>query len=813
EFEGISLTAGYSAFQHDNDNDYVQGKLDARGFDYPTGDSGFDGISNNIDFAIGSSFADGRGHAMAWLTWRKNDALFQGQRDYSSCALSSSGTSCGGSATNAAGNFYVYQFNDMGTEDDEDDFFFGSSASLNPDGSWLDAYGAPYNYAPINYYQRPDERYTFGASVKYEINEHFKPYLETMYINRKSAIQVAESGAFFTGPLSLDCSDPLLGSLCDDFGLDSVNGPVGVYVAKRNVEGGPRHFADETSAFRVVAGLEGAINDSWSYNASFLYGQTTQTIIGTGDFLSDRIVDALLGCPDGSFDGCIFYNVWEPNSVTAEAAAQLQGTSLLNTQTELTSFNAYVTGDLGFGFGSAKGDNLSLVVGTEWREEKYDFTADSHSQAGNFAGAGGPALPLAGKISVEELFLEANIPILKDVGIVKSWGVELGYRHSDYNLSGGADTYKIASSMDFGMVKVRGGFNHAIRAPSTAELFATNQIALFGGLDPCGGDFDDATSTPEPKFTSAQCENLHVDPSDYGFIALNPAAQYNQFVGGNVDLKPEAADTWTFGVVFTPIDDLRITLDYYNIEIEDTIGTIGAQTTVDFCGLTGDAFLCSLVNRNANFGDLWRGSDPATSGHVVNLTGNFGSVQYRGLDLGAAYGWDMLGGRFSVGFQGNFLLDQEISPLASSDASDAIVDATTYDCVGKINSHCQSPEWRHIANIRYSRDWFTVNLRWRYFGEMDYIDDNNDPLFGDRLLCDNDKNAACLGDGSLGAVNYLDLSGSALIGEWGELTIGVNNIADKTPPLVGATLALNANSPGGYDQAGRYFFASFSVKF
>jgi outer membrane receptor protein involved in Fe transport len=574
----------------------------------------------------------------------------------------------------------------------------------------------------------------------------------------------------------------------------------------------------------VVAGLEGAINDSWSYNASFLYGQTTQTIIGTGDFLSDRIVAALLGCqPENTFDGCLPYNVWEPNSVTAEAAAALQGVSLLNTQTQLTSFNAYVTGDLGFGFGSAKGDNLSLVVGTEWREEQYDFTADSHSQAGNFAGAGGPALPLAGKISVEELFLEGNIPILKDVGIFKSWGVELGYRHSDYNLSGGADTYKIASSMDFGMVRVRGGFNHAIRAPGTGELFPTNQIALFGGSDPCSGS--------SPVFTLAQCQNTGVTADKYGSIAANPAAQYNQFVGGNLNLKPEEADTWTFGVVFTPVDDLRITLDYYNIEIEDTISTIGAQTILNFCGTTGDAFLCSLVHRNANTQDLWRGSDPATSGFVENLIGNNGSVEYRGLDLGISYGWDMWGGRFSTNLQGNYLLDQEISPLASSDAIDAIIDSTTYDCVGKINSHCQSPKWRHIANFRYSRDWFTVNLRWRYFGEMDYIGDADEDLFSDKLLCRDDlgepdfiRNATntrwivnpkgqCRGDGSLSAVSYFDLSASALIGEWGELTVGVNNIADKTPPLVGASLALNANSPGGYDQAGRFFFANFSVKF
>jgi outer membrane receptor protein involved in Fe transport len=818
EFEGVSLSAGYSAYQHNNDSDYMQQKLTDRGFAFPDGDSGFDGVSNNIDLSIGSSFADGRGHAMAWLTWRKNEALFQGQRDYSSCALTADGVdifrsngtlrrnACGGSATNAAGDFYFYQ---PGVG--------GSSASLAPDGSWLDHYGAPYNYAPINYYQRPDERYTFGANIKYEINEHFRPYLDLMYINKKDAIQVAESGAFFELVPNIDCTDPLIGTACADLGFDPADGPLNIYVAKRNVEGGPRHFASETASFRAVAGIEGAISDNWSYNASFIYGQTTNTIIGTGDFLSDRILKALLGCqPGNTFDGCIFYDVWHPNSVTAEAAAALQGVSILNTQTSLKSFNAYVTGDLGFGFGSAKGDNLSLVVGTEWREENYDFIADSNSAAGNFSGSGGPSTPVSGKTSVEEIFLEGQIPILKDVGIFKSWGVELGYRHSDYNLSGGADTYKIGSSMDFGMVRIRGGFNHALRAPGIIELFNPQSIALFGGTDPCAG----AT----PTFTLAQCQNTGVSAAKYGLIAANPAAQYNQFIGGNQNLAPEEADTWTFGVVFTPFNDLRITLDWYDIKIEDTIGTVGAQTILNFCGQTGDPTLCSLVHRRPGTEDLWRGSDPSTSGFVTNINGNFGETEYEGLDLGINYGWDMIGGRFTTTLQGTYLLKQENSPLAGVDP--VIVDLTTYDCVGEINSSCQAPKWRHIASLRYSRDWFTVNLRWRYYGEMDYVDAVTDvPLVTDKLVCDPSNVPAgasaatqlawshCSGDQTVHAVNYFDLSASALIGEWGELTVGVNNVADKAPPLVGASLAANANSPGGYDQAGRFFFANFTVKF
>lgn len=793
EFEGISLSAGTSAYQHNNDNRYMQRLMDDAGFDYPTGDSGLDGVSKNIDLAIGGSFGDGAGHAMAWLTWRENNALFQRERDYSACALTADGLGCGGSDTNAAGNFYFFQ---------TDSFLNGTSASLNPDGSWNSAYGAPYNYAPVNYYQRPDERYTFGASVKYEVNEHFRPYVETMFVNKNDSSQIAESGAFFTLVDGLDCTTAFLGSACADLGLDPTL-PVGVYVAKRNVEGGPRLVNNETNSFRVVAGVEGAITDSWSYNTSFLYARTSYDSQGFNDFLSDRIVDALLGCPADAFTGCIPYNVWEPNSVTPEAAAALAGVSLTKTTTELKSLNAYATGSLGWGFPSAKGEPVSVVVGAEWREESYDFTTDSNSQAGNFAGAGGPALPVSGKTEVNELFFEAAVPVLVDVGFLDALNLDLGFRTSDYNLSGRANTYKIGFGADLGAFRMRGGFNHAIRAPGTGELFATQQIALFAGSDPCAG----AT----PTFTAEQCANTGVTAAQYGNIPAATAGQYNQFIGGNPDLQPEAADTWTFGLAATPVEGLQLSLDYYDIKLEDTIDTIGANTILRFCGLTGDPFLCDRVNRNPGSGDLWRGNDPATAGHVVNLTDNFGEQHFRGLDFSAAYRWEMFGGRMSASFVGSYLLEQEINPLPG------VNEDATYDCAGVINLSCQSPEWRHIANVRYARDWYTVNLRWRYFGEMDYVDEDGSPMTEDKLLCSSANNVqgepACNGDQKVKGQNYFDLSASALLGEYAELTFGVNNVFDRAPPLVGVNLALNGNSPGGYDQAGRFFFTSVTFKF
>lgn len=776
EFEGVSLNAGYSAYQHNNDNEYMQGLQRARGFEFEDGNSGFDGKSRNIDIAIGSTFADGAGHAMAWVTWRDNDPLFHAQRDYASCALNASGTACGGSATNATGNFYFFQ---PGTG-------AGSSASLNQNGSWRDSYGAPYNYAPPNYYQRPDTRYTAGGAIQFQINEHFTPYLETMFINRTDSLQIAESGAFFTSLPNVPCDAAFLGTACSDLGFDPAGGPLLIYVAKRNVEGGPRRSQTEDTTYRFIVGTRGAITDSWSYDVSYLYARTANDTQGFNDFLSNRIRSALLGCPAGSFSGCQFYNVWTPGGVTAAAANALAGVSFNKVATEMRVLNAYATGDLGFGFASADGSNISLVAGAETRRESYSFIADNDSASGNFAGAGAAAPPVNGETKVQELFFEAAIPVFVGDGLFKAFDLDLGYRLSDYDRSGNASTFKVGFTADAGPVRFRGGFNRAIRAPGINNLFAQQRVALFGSTDPCAG--------ANPRFSAAQCLNTGVSAAQYGSVPANPANQNNQFIGGNPNLVPEEADTWTIGFVTNPIDNLQITLDYYDIKIEDTIATIGAATILEFCALTGDPFLCNRIRRNPVSGDIWRGPDS----FVVNLTDNFGELRARGIDIGVNYAFEALGGRFTSSFMGNYNLEEETAPLPGVNPD------ATFDCAGKINSSCQTPKWRHIANLRYSRDAYTANVRWRHYGDMDFVSNAGVPLTTDNLIRDR---------GGIGGYNYIDISGTASIGSFTEVTLGVNNVFDKEPPLVGSNLALNANAPGSYDQLGRFIFTNVSFKF
>jgi len=796
EFEGVSFDVGTSAYQHSNGNKYMRELMDRRGFEYPTGTS-TDGTSYTADFAVGGNFADGAGHAMGYFTYMKQEEMIQGTRDYSSCALNAAGTACGGSPTAPKPNFLIFS--------DDPDSLQGFANYSATDGTWSEGIDATYNFAPINHYLRPDERWTLGGQVKFELNPNVRPYVEMNFSNTNTRVQIAESGTFYVNPLILDCASPAAyfnaagGDICNDLGL-AADETLTVYAGKRNVEGGPRTAILESSAFRGVAGVEGDLFGSdWFYDAYFLYGRTTNAEANINDFLVPVLQEGLEQCPPGSSSSCVPYNLWIPNGVTPESAAAQSGDGLRSATTSLLEWSGYVSGNTPLRIPSAS-DPIALVAGVGYGRTEYSRINDSNFQQANFTGAGGPRPNLIGQISRSELYLEAGVPILQDVGPLENLSADLGYRYSDYSTSGGVSTFKVGFAAQVWELRFRGGFNRAIRAPSVGELFAVQQIALWSGEDPCSG----AT----PTLTQEECARTGVTAAQYGTILANPAEQYNQFIGGNPDLKPEEADTYTFGIVATPIDRLQLSLDYYDIKITDQIGTIGAITTLTFCAKTGDPFLCEKVKRRPGSGDLWVGSDPVNSGQVINLNDNFGEIHFQGIDLSAYYSWDMLGGMWSASLVGTINLKQEVTPLPG------VNEDATYDCAGVINVSCSAgvgdiaagnPEWKHTARLSYSWNWLTTSLRWRYRGEMDYKNTDGTPGTTDKILVGN--------GGKIKDYNWFDLTGVFSVNDKIDVTVGVNNIFDEEPPLTGSTVALNGNSVGGYDQLGRYIFGSVSMKF
>ena len=792
DFEGFQLNVGGAGYQHNNDNDYIQDLMDKKNFDYPSGNSGIDGKTFNIDLTMGGEFADGRGHATVYATYKKTDALLQGARDYSSCALSAAGTSCGGSANSIVPNFDLFPVIN-GAVDYNQELFW----SLQEDGSFAEYDGTNiYNYAPINHYQRPDERYTMGAFVDFEVNENFHPYLEIQYMNDNTDAQIAESGTFFNDEYLLDLQSGAIGGLTQAQ-VDQMAAEWGAsgwtssdefvaYIGKRNVEGGPRASLLEHNSFRIVAGAEGEISDNWSYDVSYQHGQTSSRAGYVNDFFGPRIGVAIgdknsAACAD---EGCTPYEVFTYNGVTSEAASKLTGTAILTGVTTQKVMNGYVTGEFEFGLPTADA-GIGAVFGLEHREVEFSRLSDEVFANGLLLGQGGPTESLIGGYKVDEVFAELSIPLVQGAFLAESLTLDLGGRYSDYSTSGGEPTYKVA--LDWTPIdswKIRGSYNRASRAPNVAELFAAQSIGLWSGTDPCAGDMTVAGAP-----TQAECALTGVSAAQYGNISTSPAGQYNEFGGGNLDLKPEQADTYTLGLVAAPFDSFNFTLDYFDIKMSDVISTPGSQLTLDACIDTGDASFCDGVKRSAA-GSLWLGQD----GYVVNTTANLGGRHWQGVDASANYNLDTSFGTFSAKLLGSYSIKKEYEPLEG-------VDELTYDCSGNVSDRCfAQPKWRHSLTVSYDMgSWWNVAAKWRYYGSVDY----SSATKVDTLVAD-----------GISAQNYIDLVGNFDATDNLSFRVGVNNVFDKEPPMVGNTLSTNGNSVAGfYDNLGRYLFVGGTLKF
>ena len=804
DYEGFNLTGQVSFYNASNGNDTIQDLLRRTNNPVPN-DSQNAGFTYDMTATIGAGFDDGRGHVTGYVGYREISEIVQANYDESACALAfasadPSGFTCAGSSTSPNGTFFV-------TSPGQNGYVLGSQVNplsglpvgavltLDENGNGFRPSGAfdgtgqdTYNYAPTNYYQRPDTRWTAGFFADYEVNESINPYTEFQFMDDRSVAQIAFSGTFFNTPFAnLSCSNALLSpQQATQLGCSGPNDSVGVVIGKRLVEGDPRQNDLRHTSYRGVVGVRGDLWDGWSYDVYALRGTTIYQNTYLNDLSNSRIDAAINGCPGtGEPAGCVPLNLFEIGGVSRAAFEYIAVPALQNADLTTSVASGYVTGPLFDLFGAG---DAAIVLGTEYRREEYELRVDENFAQGNLSGQGGPTPPVDGSFSVREVFTELVVPII-DGGFIDRFEIEGGFRYSDYNTSGGSETYKIGATLaPTPWLSFRGVYSRAVRSPNVTSLFAPQSIGLFGGTDPCAG--------ANPTATAAQCANTGVSAAQYGNIPANPAGQYNQLTGGNPNLEVETADSYTAGVVLeTDMLGLRgfaLTVDYFNISVDGTIGGVGAQTAIDNCLETGNPAFCDLIVRNAGTGDLWIGSD-ANDGYVVNTLQNIGALKTEGIDVTAGFNYPVMAGALFFNYAGTYTFNNKFQPLPGEDF---------IECTGFFGSTCGSPqpEYAHVARLGYRADsGFGVNFSWRYQGGAE----------GDVLVTGDDQ------FDTIDSYSYFDLSGTATVADTITLTAGVNNIFDKKPPLIGAAYSpTNGNTyPGVYDPVGRQIFVRASLEF
>ena len=604
-FEGVKLVLDGGIYSHHNNDDYgMATTLNAynasTGNDFAPAPSHVNtGASKGLTFIAGLNSADGNGNATFYATYRNVAPVLQSKYSASACTAGSgylAGSystggkfTCSGSSTSFPGRFYKLT---GGTTT--------SDATIGPGGSLVPFSAAnKYNYGPLNYYQRPDEQYTAGAFLHYEFNEHATVYANTMFSDDRTIAQIAPSGAFFGNPYTVNCANPYLSAAqlaawCGGsvVGNTLSGGPGnGLYIGRRNIEGGARQDDIEHTDFREVLGVKGKIDDAWSYDASFQYGIVNLSDTYYNDVSTTKINYALdvvpgpngpqcavtaAGVSQGLGVGCVPWNIFTPGGVTPAAAAYIGAPGLNRGKITQTIVNGSLTGDLGaYGVQSPfASSGLRINLGVEYRDEKSFSIPDEEFQTNDLAGQGGATLPVSGGIVSRDIYFEGRMPLVEDKPGAKSLDFDSSYRYSSYSLGFNTNTFELGLSWaPVQDVRFRGSFSRATRAPNIVELFSTQSVAGDGNTDPCSG--------AAPAYTAAQCARTGVTAAEYGHILTNSAAQYNGLTGGSPDLAPETALTTSVGIGFTPsfIPNFRLQVDYFDIRIQNVIESIGADTS------------------------------------------------------------------------------------------------------------------------------------------------------------------------------------------------------------------------------------------
>jgi outer membrane receptor protein involved in Fe transport len=831
EFEGVRIDANYSFYSHKNDMSGIADIVDARGFPLP--DSSVNvGYSKDYSIAVGIGGAEGRGHATFYAGYREVDPILQSQFDYSACTLNlaAGGTSrtCGGSQTSDPTGFFNVLPDGSGLSDTA---VCPSGGCVVGAGGVLRPFTAndAYNFGPVNYFQRPDERYTAGVFANFKMSEKADVYGEMMFMDDRSVAQIAPSGSFF-GQHSIRCDNPLWSDsmrqeFCGQFGLGPDDSAT-LLVGRRNTEGGGRQDDIGHESYRIVAGMRGELNDWLSYDGYFQHGETKRNSTYLNDFSIRRTGLALNAAPDGAGGvacsvnvdadpanddpNCVPWNVWQPGGVTPEALAYLQTPGFIRASARQEIAHLDFTADF---TNSVKlpTTETGLVVnfGAEYRDEKTNFQTDEAFKTGDLAGQGGATLPVTGRFDVSELFAEARLPLVEGKTGAQTLSIEAGYRFSDYSTGFSTDTYKAGIDWaPINMLRLRGSYQRAVRAPNVGELFSSQSVALDGSIDPCAGNLNNADPDDDPSASLAECQLTGMTAGQYGFSPQNPAGQYNGFLGGNPLLQPETSDTISFGFILRPeIGDLSIAVDYFDIKIEDTISsTIGgnADTYIQSCIDTGDPAFCDLIHRDS-LGSLWLTPD----GYIVDTSLNLGTLRTKGVDLQASYTLNFGEHRLGFNLVGTKLTELSNAPLPGGDS---------YDCTGFYGGTCgiPSPSWRHSFRTNWRTPWngLDVAATWRHYGES-----RTERLSGNPQLS-GPVNANGIGT-VIPAYNYLDLTAAMTFAEKYTFRLGMNNVLDKSPPIVHSggvsdcpTGPCNGNTWAQvYDALGRQVFATLTVDF
>jgi outer membrane receptor protein involved in Fe transport len=817
-----------------------------------------DGGTFRVDVTTGANFDDGRGNVVLGIGYQESDPIYQGARAVSRFNIGSFTGAPSGSGTSIPSRFSVPG---------------SGTLQVARDGNSLVPTYAPYNFNPFNIFNTPFERFNIYGAGRYEVSDSVEVYTRGLFSKNTVSTIIAPSGSFGIA-VQIPLSNPYLpAGIRDRFcaNNDSNPGLAGVQTLtpaqcaaaavatdprdpnyreittalfRRAEEVGPRISEYTTTIFDYRVGARGGITDTISWDVWGSYGESENLEVIQNYTLNSRWRQALratntTSCIDSS-NGCVPVNVFSPQvgGITPAQAAFLTADSTVRTVTTLAQARGTVSGDVGVTIPWAS-NPIAFAVGGEYRKYRASQQSDTLASAGDLGGAGGADPNIDGGYDVYEAIGEIVVPLVQDRPFFHDLTLEAGIRYSAYSVdaptspSYNTTTWKVGGSWspveDF---KLRASYARAVRAPNISELFSPQNTGLTSlSRDPCASINDAGVRfSPGPTgVTRDVCLAQGATVGNINSINLPIASQANATSGGNLLLGPETSNSWTLGFVFDPefIPGLSLTVDYYDIEISGAITTPDPDAALDACfaganlSVTNPA--CLVIRRDPLTGGL--NGDPATTGGLFLALSNLGALATNGIDFSVNYRRDIGFADLSLALTGNW--------TDSSTFNSNVLDpsAVNRECVGLYSANCGSiqPEWQTTFRTTLSFENIDVSLLWRHIDSVNYefgpCNRPAQPGVPPPAFC---GNLPTTGVGSLAgravnfnhieAYDYFDLTGRFNIGDNLTMTLTVENLFDKAPPLVGADVgstSFNSGNtyPSTYDALGRSYAVAVKLKF
>ncbi len=630
-------------------------------------------------------------------------------------------------------------------------------SSFSFDGNSDVGEGSYYNYQPENYLYTPQERTNVFVQGYYQLTDDVNGFAEVSYINRRSDQLLAPTPLFIISEgLTIDAEQAH-----NPFGRPFID------VRRRMVEAGNRNFIQDIDTFRFVGGLEWSMGN-WDADVAFNFGRTDGTDTNEGRFIRSRVLEALSAdCSDPCVPLDLFHG---PGSITQDQIDYISYTGTAKTTYEQKTWSVNVSNSNLF---SLPAGSVGLAFGFESREESGAYVEDPLTEAGDTTGNKGEST--RGSYEVDEAYLEVLIPLL-DGGSMGTADLEYSIRSSDYSNFGSTDNQKIGFRWDFtDWIAVRATVSEAFKAPSVSSLFAGQSDSFPLASDPCSNIADVGAYGTDATVTA----NCNSDGLSGG--TNDPNVQLRARVGGNPDLGPETADSFQVGLILNPIQDLTITIDSWEYELSNTIGSIGVGTILGGCYYSTERRYCDKVERDSN-------------GLITNIyaqTTNIGEVETSGVDIQANYDFDLGNmGSLSLALDYTILDSYEIRTPNADGSTNTTECVGVYDCGTLIEN-------RWILDARWSKGDYSARVRVNFYDKFSECEDD---------YCQED-----LISRTIDSVYYVSLGLGYNFGQGTRLGLNVSNLTDENPPRIYNGFYSAADV--AYDFMGRYYTVSLNHKF